>query len=149
MFRVVLLGFLLIPLIEIYFLIQVGEVIGAGWTILAIVATAVIGVNLLRAQGASTLLRAQANMRQGSLPAMEMMEGIALAASGILLLTPGFFTDTFGFILLVPFCRQALIRSIGGKFTVHSHARYTHQTQADSTIIEGEIVDRNEDRHLK
>ncbi|PCJ00502.1 MAG: exlusion protein FxsA [Alphaproteobacteria bacterium] len=149
MFRVLLLGFLLIPLIEIYFLIQVGEMIGAGWTILAIVATAVIGVNLLRAQGAATLLRAQANMRQGSLPAMEMMEGIVLAASGMLLLTPGFFTDFFGFILLVPFCRQSLIRSIGGKFTVHSQARYTHQANHDSTIIEGEIVDNKEDRHLK
>ena len=151
MFRSLLLLFLLVPLIEIYFLIQVGEVIGAGWTVFAVVATAVIGAGLLRKQGASTLLRAQTNMQQGSLPAMEMMEGIALAASGMLLLTPGFFTDLFGFILLIPFIRQALIKKLfkQRQFTVHGQARYSQYSQTDSTIIEGEIVDDNEDRYLK
>jgi len=153
MFRSLLLLFLFVPLIEIYFLIQVGEVIGAGWTVFAVVATAVIGAGLLRVQGASTLLRAQTNMQQGSLPAMEMMEGIALAASGILLVTPGFFTDTFGFILLIPILRQALIKKLfkQSQFTVHGQARHRHSQyrDMDSTIIEGEIVDDNEDRHLK
>ncbi len=151
MFRSLVLLFLFVPLIEIYFLIQVGEVIGAGWTVFAVVATAVIGAGLLRVQGASTLLRAQTNMQQGSLPAMEMMEGIALAASGMLLVTPGFFTDTFGFVLLIPFVRQALIKKLfkQSQFTVHGQARYSQYSQTDSTIIEGEVVDDNEDRYLK
>lgn len=150
MFRFLLLLFLLVPLIEIYFLIQVGEVIGAGWTIFAVVATAVIGAGLLRVQGASTLLRAQSNMQQGSLPAMEMMEGIALAASGMLLLTPGFFTDAFGFALLIPAIRQLLIKKLfkQSQFTMHGQARYSHHhSHTDSTIIEGEVVD--DERHLK
>jgi len=151
MFRFLLLLFLLVPLIEIYFLIQVGEVIGAGWTIFAVVATAVIGAGLLRVQGASTLLRAQSNMQQGTLPAMEMMEGIALAASGMLLVTPGFFTDTFGFILLIPVIRRSLIKKLLSQsyFAMHGQAMYSQRGDMDSSIIEGEVVDENEDRHLR
>lgn len=151
MFRSLLLLFLIVPLIEIYFLIQVGEVIGAGWTIFAVVATAVIGAGLLRVQGASTLLRAQTNMQQGSLPAMEMMEGIALAASGMLLLTPGFFTDTFGFALLIPVIRQSLIKKLfkQSQFTVHGQSMHSQHSHMDSTIIEGEVVDDHDDRHLR
>jgi len=143
MFRSLVLLFLLVPLIEIYFLIQVGEVIGAAWTIFAVVATAVIGAGLLREQGASTLLRAQSTLQQGGLPAMEMVEGIALAASGMLLLTPGFFTDAVGFLLLTPFIRQALIKRFlkQSQFTMHSQTRYSHSSQMDPTIIEGEVVD--------
>ncbi|NQY27428.1 MAG: FxsA family protein [Piscirickettsiaceae bacterium] len=151
MFRFLLLLFLLVPLIEIYFLIQVGEVIGAAWTIFAVVATAIIGAGLLRVQGASTLLRAQASMQQGSLPALEMMEGIALAASGMLLLTPGFFTDAFGFVLLLPPFRQFLIKKLFTKaaFTMHGQTMHSQYHSTDSTIIEGEIVDNDESRHLR
>lgn len=140
MFRILFILFLLVPLIEVYFLIKVGDAIGAGWTIFAIVSTAVIGASLLHIQGASTLLRAQTNMLQGALPAMEMMEGFALALSGVLLLIPGFFTDVFGFLLLIPPVRRWLVSRqvqnltfVRGGFTSSSHS--------DSTIIEGEVVD--------
>ena len=148
MFRILFFLFLFIPLVEIYFLIQVGEVIGAGWTIFSVVATAVIGVSLIRSQGASTLLRAQQNLQQGSLPALEILEGIALAISGILLLIPGFFTDTFGFILLIPLFRQALIKPLlkKGLFTMRGQAMYSQRSADDSTIIEGEIVDSRKKR---
>ena len=151
MFRFLFILFLLVPLIEIYFLIQVGEVIGAGWTIFAVVATAVIGVNLLRVQGTSTLLRAQANLQQGSLPAMEMMEGLALAVSGILLLTPGFFTDAFGFILLTPILRRVLIKNVlkQSQFTVRGQTMHTQYRENDTTIIEGEVVDNDDKHHLQ
>lgn len=151
MFRILFVLFLLVPLIEIYFLIQVGEVIGAGWTIFSVVATAVIGAGLIRTQGASTLLRAQANLQQGSLPALEMLEGIALAVSGVLLLIPGFFTDALGFILLIPFFRQALIKPLlkKGQFTMQGKTMYSHRDSDDSTIIEGEIVDRDDHEQLK
>lgn len=153
MFRVLFLLFLLVPLIEIYFLIQVGEVIGAGWTIFLVVATAVIGAFLLRMQGLSTLQRAQMSMSQHQLPAMEMMEGVALLISGGLLLTPGFFTDTFGFILLVPPFRQALLKKMmqSGQFSMHSsmHERRHFGQDRDSTIIEGEVVDKDDDPRLR
>ena len=111
--------FIAIPLIELYFIIVVGEAIGAFWTVVLVVLTAVIGVNLLRIQGMSTLLRAQKNMSQGQIPAMEMMEGIALAVAGVLLITPGFITDFLGMLCLIPASRQAIIRFIMARATVH------------------------------
>ncbi len=148
MFRFLFILFLLVPLIEIYFLIKVADVISAGWTIFAIVATAVIGAGLLRVQGASTLLRAQSSMLQGSLPAMEMMEGFALALSGVLLLTPGFFTDTFGFLLLIPTVRQWLIsrKLRNASFVQGSHGS---RNVPNSNIIEGELVDNDDNHHLR
>ncbi len=154
MFRALFILFLLIPLIEIYFLIQVGKVIGAGWTIFAVVATAVIGAWLLRMQGFSTLQRAQMSIAQGQIPAIAMLEGVALVMSGALLLTPGFFTDTIGFLLLIPAVRQALIKRAfaNGQFVFRGQTMHSHHTNGasmrDTTIIEGELVD-DDDKHLR
>ncbi len=132
--------FLIIPIIEVYVLIKVGGIIGAGWTILLVVLTAVIGVNLLRQQGLSTLMRANRVMSQGQIPAMEMMEGLFLAVGGALLITPGFFTDAIGFICLLPFTRRRIIRylllnsTIKASYSVHQK----NQSQQDSHTIEGE-----------
>ena len=151
MFRSLFFLFLLIPLIEIYFLIQVGEVIGAGWTIFLVVATAVIGVGLLRMQGLNTLHKAQVSMAQGQLPAIAMFEGVALLFSGALLLTPGFFTDAIGFILLVPPIRQGLIKNVlaSTQFTMYSEMNSGFSQKRDSSVIEGEIVDEEDERHLR
>jgi UPF0716 protein FxsA len=102
MFPLIVFFFLAVPIVEIYLLIQVGQVIGAGWTILLVVLTAVIGVWLLRIQGLSTLTRAQRRLQENELPAREILEGMALVVAGAFLLTPGFFTDTLGFLLLFP-----------------------------------------------
>ncbi len=112
--------FIIIPLIELYVIIAVGEEIGAFWTVILVLLTAVIGVNLLRMQGMNTLMRAQQNMAQGAIPAMEMIEGIALAVAGVLLITPGFITDSIGFLLLLPASRQAIIRYIVARSTVQT-----------------------------
>jgi len=108
--HILLLLFLTIPLVEIYFLISVGQVIGTIWTVFLVVFTAVLGAALLRAQGLSTLRRVQEASARGEIPALEMMEGLLLLVGGALLLTPGFFTDTIGFICLITPLRQALIR---------------------------------------
>lgn len=112
--------FILVPLIELYFIIVVGEMIGALWTVILVVLTAVIGVNLLRIQGMSTLTRAQRNMARGQIPAMEMMEGVALAVAGVLLITPGFITDSIGLLCLIPATRQAMIRYFLARASVHT-----------------------------
>lgn len=106
------LAFLLVPLAEIWLLIKVGSVIGAGWTILAVVGTAIIGAALVRAQGLSTISRIQESIHRGEAPAIEMLEGMALFITGALMLTPGFFTDAIGFALLVPPLRRQLILTI-------------------------------------
>ena len=101
-----------------WLLIQVGGVIGAVPTIAAVLMTAVIGLALLRRQGLSTLLRVNQRMASGELPAEEMLEGIILAVSGALLLTPGFFTDAIGFVGLTPLLRQWLVRRLVGRVNV-------------------------------
>ncbi|MFT7414686.1 MAG: UPF0716 protein FxsA [Methylophagaceae bacterium] len=151
MFRSLFILFLLVPLIEIYFLIKVGSLIGAGWTVFAVVGTALLGAGLLRIQGLSTLKRAQVSMAHGQVPAVAMLEGVALAISGFLLLTPGFFTDTLGFLLLIPVLRQSLIKRMlkNSQFFYRGQASRSHNDYRESNIIEGEIVDEDSDKHLK
>jgi len=98
-------------------------VIGAGWTVVLVVTTAVIGAALVRLQGISTISRIQESLQMGKMPAMEMFEGMALFLAGALLVTPGFFTDTIGFCLLVPAFRQQIIKSILMKSMVSMASR--------------------------
>ena len=112
MTQLLFIVFLVVPLVEIWLLIEVGSVVGAIWTVMLVVLTAMIGAALVRAQGLATLSRSQAQLRAGELPAVEMFEGVALIVAGALLLTPGFFTDTVGFTLLVPPLRRWLIRTV-------------------------------------
>ncbi len=107
---ILFLLFLAVPMVEIYFLIKVGNMIGAIPTISLVVFTALLGALLLRVQGWMTLQRARLSMAQGQLPATEMLEGVLLVFAGALLLTPGFVTDAIGFLLLVPPVRKALVR---------------------------------------
>jgi UPF0716 protein FxsA len=108
-FQILFLLFLLIPMVEIYFLIKVGSVIGALPTVFLVVFTAVLGAGLLRIQGFSTVARLRTTLAQGGIPAMELMEGAVLLVAGALLLTPGFVTDAIGFCCLVPPLRRAVI----------------------------------------
>ena len=132
--------FLVVPIVEIYLLIEVGSVIGAPLTILLIVATAVIGAFLLRQQGMSTLARFQKNMASGALPAKEMMEGVLLVIGGALLMTPGFFTDTIGFLCLLPFTRQFIVNQIIKRslFKAQSGKSGSQGFSVNDDIIEGE-----------
>lgn len=111
-FHILFLVFLIVPIVEIYVLIQVGGIIGAIPTIFLVVFTAVLGALLLRVQGFATLRRVQESMARGEIPAIAMLEGVALIVAGALLLTPGFFTDAVGFFLLVPAMRRWIIRRV-------------------------------------
>jgi len=141
MFPLIAVLFLVIPIIEIYLLIQVGQVIGAGWTIFLVVLTAVIGVALLKHQGLSTLNRAQLKMQQNELPAREILEGMGLVVAGALLLTPGFFTDAVGFFLLFPPTRILLVSAIASRLvtsaSVSMHGHVHRHRHDDSNVIDG------------
>ncbi|GAB0152788.1 FxsA family protein [Marinobacterium sp. BA1] len=155
--RVLFLLFIIIPIIEITVLIQVGQAIGAWYTVGLVLLSAFIGVNMLRHQGLSTLARAQQRMDQGEVPGQEMAEGILLAVGGALLVTPGFVTDVIGFSCLIPAVRRALIKPLIGRFTVvaatHRHQTddvhvYTadpddYRTVEERDPIEGEITHRD------
>ncbi len=146
MFKPLLFIFLTIPIIEIYLLITVGGFIGVWPTVGLVILTAIIGVSLLRAQGLSTLQKAQENIAKGEMPALEMLEGIVLLICGALLLTPGFFTDTIGFLALVPQLRQTILIKLMSKTVIKPNAYYgTGAYQKDASrqnpnTIEGEYT---------
>jgi len=115
------LVFLLVPLFEIYLLLEVGSVIGVGWTIFAVVFTAVLGAALVRHQGFSTINRVRGQLDRGELPAMEIFEGVFLLVAGALLLTPGFFTDAIGFACLTPPFRRGVIHHLIRRGVIVTH----------------------------
>tara|TARA_B100000929_G_scaffold61072_1_gene46275 strand:+ start:1983 stop:2417 length:435 start_codon:yes stop_codon:yes gene_type:complete len=140
LFRIFLILFITIPLVEIAILIKIGKIIGAGYTIALVIGTAFLGVSLLRIQGISTLAKVQANVNRGQLPATELIEGLILLISGVLLLTPGFFTDMLGFLMLVPMLRQRLAETFFVNFMKNRINIRQTQTR-NRNIIEGEHWD--------
>ncbi|MCK5726841.1 MAG: FxsA family protein [Thiotrichaceae bacterium] len=141
--------FLIIPLVEIYFLVKVGGSIGAFQTILLIIATAVIGVMLLRQQGMVALGRLQKNIMEGHLPAGDVLDGIILLVGGALLLLPGFFTDTLGFLCLIPFSRQLISGWISKNTSIQSHMKSSSFESTRDQVIDGEFVRKPEARISK
>ena len=115
-----LLLFIGLPLIELYFLIQVGSEIGALPTIGLSILTAVIGTWLVRHQGFGVLARVRELADRGETPALEVMDGALILIAGLFLLLPGFLTDAVGFLLLIPPVRQRLIRQYVRILPVHS-----------------------------
>ena len=151
MFKWLFLLFLLVPIAEIYVLIEVGEVIGAGWTILFVIATAVLGAWLVKLQGLTTMQRAQESIRRGDTPALEMLEGMTLFISGILLLIPGFVTDAVGFLLLVPVLRRGLLLKLIRNSNVIFRQQWSAQkrySQGDD-VIEGEVINDDDQRNIR
>ncbi len=136
LFRFLFLLFVIIPIIEIYLLIEVGSRIGTINTILVIILTAALGTIMLRYQGLSTIARVQNSMQSGKLPASGLIEGLMLLVSGALLLTPGFFTDAIGFLCLIPAVRIPVAEYILQKaIQSRMHSKRDHQ---GDTIIDGE-----------
>ncbi len=112
MFPILLLLFISLPIAEIALLLKVGSGLGFLNALGFVIFTAVLGAYLVRQQGLSTLSRVQAETNAGRMPATEMAEGVALLIAGAVLLTPGFITDAFGFALLIPGVRRALIKRV-------------------------------------
>ena len=110
--RFLFIFFILVPLGEMLLLFEVSDLIGSLTTLGMVVATAVIGVQILKRQGFATLTRASQKLQSGQLPAQEIVEGMLLAAAGALLLTPGFITDTIGFVLLTGPLRRPIASSV-------------------------------------
>ena len=110
--RFIFLAFIIIPIAEMLLLFEVADHIGAWFTLALVVLTAVIGIQILKQQGLATFTRANQRMSSGELPAQEMVEGIFLAVGGAFLLTPGFITDTLGFMFLIGPIRRFFVRSL-------------------------------------
>ncbi|OEU75338.1 MAG: membrane protein FxsA [Desulfuromonadales bacterium C00003093] len=106
MFIKLLILFTLVPIIELYVLIEAGRQIGVGATVTLIFITGVAGAFLAKSQGLSLINRIQRDLNEGRVPAAEMIDGAMILAGGLLLLTPGFCTDLIGFCLLTPATRN-------------------------------------------
>ncbi|PTQ67972.1 FxsA family protein [Pseudomonas sp. GV071] len=107
--RAFLFLFLLFPIIELAVLIKVGSAIGVLPTLLLVIGSAVLGSVLLRVAGVATAWRARERLARGELPEQEMLEGLLIAVGGGLLLLPGFISDIFGLLCLLPFTRRLIV----------------------------------------
>jgi UPF0716 protein FxsA len=112
--------FIAVPIAELYVILQVGDAIGAPLTILLLVADSLLGSMLLRSQGRSVWRQFNEAMRAGRMPHRELFDGIAVIFGGAFLITPGFLTDVFGLLLLIPPTRAVLrrfaVRRLGKRF---------------------------------
>ena len=148
---VLLAAFIGVPLIEIALFIQVGGFIGLWPTIAVVIFTAVAGAALLRHQGLGALSRLQESLERGEAPLDPVFDGFCLLAAGMLLLTPGFFTDAIGFLLFTPPFRAALKRVITSRMMVYkenggqSHWHSAHTRPSDGPppgdVIDGDYQD--------
>jgi UPF0716 protein FxsA len=120
--------FLLVPIAELYVIIQVGEAIGLGWTVVLLIADSVLGSLLLRIQGRAVWRRFNEALAQGRVPHREVVDGVLVIFGGALLLTPGFLTDIVGVSFLLPptraIIRRFLIRRLGRRAQVRTTRGY-------------------------
>jgi len=102
------LAFTIIPIIEIYLLIEIGSMFGALTAVTLVILTGFLGAFLARMQGLQTLYRIQESLREGRMPSGELLDALLIVIAGLLLLTPGFLTDSVGFLLLMPATRNSI-----------------------------------------
>tara|TARA_B100000686_G_C15838836_1_gene501654 strand:- start:39 stop:482 length:444 start_codon:yes stop_codon:yes gene_type:complete len=129
-----------IPAIEIYLMIKVGGIIGALNTIILIFFTAITGVYFAKIAGLSTLKSGLNQLVKNELPIYEIISGATLAFAALLLIIPGFLTDVFGFLLIIPITRKFFIQSISSKFT---------NRKKPENVIEGTIEENEQEESKK
>lgn len=122
-----LLIFIAVPIVELYVILQVGDAIGAVPTVLLLAADSVLGSVLLRTQGRSVWRQFNRALAEGRVPHRELLDGVAVIFGGAFLITPGFITDVFGLLLLLPPSRAAIrrvaVRRIGRRFSIRMPGR--------------------------
>jgi UPF0716 protein FxsA len=126
-FAAIALAFLLVPFVELFILLEVGQAIGALPTIGLLVVVSVVGAWLVKREGIAVLGRARAQVAAGHVPGRELVDGMLILFAGALLLTPGFVTDALGVALLLPPVRSALrafaIRHLSRRVRLRTHRR--------------------------
>ena len=142
MFYIFVSVFIILPVIEIATFIQFGGILGTFNTILLIFITAIIGVYLVRQQGISTILNIQKDIISGNAPIENIVGGLIILLSGLLLLVPGFVTDTIGFLGLFTFTRKMfaniLIKRFIGQYGVKN-------ADESNNVIDAEYIEINDE----
>jgi UPF0716 protein FxsA len=142
MFPLLVLLFIVVPLVELYVIIQVGQAIGVWWTLALLLADSVLGSWLMRSQGRTAWRRFQAAIAGGRVPARETLDGVLVIFGGAFLLTPGFVTDVLGAVLLVPptraLFRRVLVRRLVPRMAFGGGMRPPRPADVDGTAVEVE-----------
>jgi len=155
-FLILVFLFVAMPLLELYLLLTVGSQIGAWNTFAIVLVTGVLGAALAKSQGRAIFSKIQSELNRGGVPADAMIQGLMVFVGGLLLITPGFVTDAFGFFLVIPFTRWFFLRAVkahfaqaiksgkykmytsqsqgfpgGGGFRVYTYSRHSQRSQDD------------------
>jgi len=128
-----------IPLIEIYLMIKIGGALGAFNTIFLIFFTAITGIFYAKLEGLNAVKSGFNQLIKNEIPIYEMISGAALAFAALLLIIPGFLTDTIGFLLIVPFTRRIFIKIISSKL------KKKKERNNENFIIEGEFEENKKE----
>ncbi len=154
-----LVAFVVVPLVEIYVIIQVGQVIGAWWTILLLIADSVFGSWLVKREGARAWRALRYALNEGRMPAQELADGVLVLVGGILMLTPGFVLDIVGVLCILPITRPlgrrvlsgVISRRLVGVSFVNAPRTDPRARQRpgpadpDSGVVQGEVLDDGPD----
>lgn len=153
--------FIVVPIAELAVIIQVGQVIGVGWTILALVAVSLAGAALVKREGLRAWQRVREALARGRMPAAEVTDGALVLFAGALMLTPGFLTDALGLLLVIPLTRSGINRLVRGRVRTavgSPHARTSNREsptghagdggrgQGHDDVVDVEVVDVERDR---
>lgn len=143
-----LVAFVLVPLAEIYVIVQVGQAVGAWWTIVLLVADSVFGTWLVKREGGRAWRALQMALQEGRMPARELADGMLILIGGTLMLTPGFLSDVVGMLCILPVTRplgrRVLARMVTRRLLATSaQARGTRggAGRAGPDVVPGEVVD--------
>lgn len=129
--RFLLLFLVIIPAFELWLLVKVADEIGALFTIALLFGAAIVGINIVRYQGVSTLMNMNQQLRAGQVPARAMAEGMMLGVAGVLFIIPGFGSDVLALLLLIPVLRRWLLNRWSRKVQV--------KTSHQSRVFDGEV----------
>ncbi len=136
-------AFIAVPLVEIYVIVQIGQVIGAWWTILLLVADSLVGAWLVRREGGRAWRSLRTALEERRMPHRELADGVLILVGGTLMLTPGFVTDAFGVLCILPVTRplgrKALAGVISRRLVVTTPG--TRDQGPDDGVVPGEVVD--------
>lgn len=142
-------AFVAVPLVEIYVLIQVGQVIGAWWTILLLVLDSLIGGWLVKHEGRRAWQELTLALQSGRMPARELADGALILVGGTLMLTPGFVTDAVGMLLILPFTRPVarrwlsryLATRLAAGAVANPRTRNRPGPGPDGSVVQGEVIE--------
>ncbi len=128
-----------LPILEITVMIKIGQQIGTFNTILIIFFTAIVGIYYAKIEGLNTIRSGMVNLYKNKIPFYEILSGASIAIAAILLILPGFISDTIGFLFLLPFTRKIIIN-------LWLRNKYKNNSQNEKDIIDAEIIEEKKEK---